>query len=74
MEARTMKRTEIGVLSLGLALMAPGIASAQTEQIYYYHADAVGSVRMITDANGQEVTRYDFWPFGQVSGSPPVQD
>jgi RHS repeat-associated protein len=34
----------------------------------------VGSVRMITDANGQEVTRYDFWPFGQVSGSPAVQD
>jgi RHS repeat-associated protein len=74
MEARTMGRTTIGVLCLGLAWLVPAVATAQTEQVYTYHTDAVGSVRMITDANGQEVTRYDFWPFGQVSGSPAVQD
>ena len=70
-----MRRTRIGALYLALAWMAPGIASAQTEQIYYYHMDAIGSVRMITNESGQEVTpRYDYWPFGQVSGSPAVQD
>jgi len=69
-----MVRRTIGVLCLSLAWMVPGVATAQTEQVYYYHTDAVGSVRMITDANGQEVTRYDFWPFGQVSGAPAVQD
>jgi len=69
-----MMRWTIGALCLGLAWMVPGVATAQTEQVYYYHTDAVGSVRVVTDAGGQEVTRYDFWPFGQVSGSPAVQD
>jgi len=69
-----MGRRTISVLCLGLAWMMPDVATAQTEQVYYYHTDAAGSVRMITDANGQEVTRYDFWPFGQVSGAPAVQD
>jgi RHS repeat-associated protein len=74
MEVTAMSRTRIGVLCVGLMALVPGVARAQTEQVYYYHTDAVGSVRMITDASGQEVTRYDFWPFGQVSGSPAVQD
>src|SRR5262249_16744062 len=74
MEATQMARRTIGVLYLGLVWMVPGVARAQTEQVYYYHTDAVGSVRMITNESGQEVTRYDFWPFGQVSGSPAVQD
>jgi len=69
-----MARRTIGVLCLGLVGLVPGVARAQTEQVYYYHMDAVGSVRMITNESGQEITRYDFWPFGQVSGSPAVQD
>jgi RHS repeat-associated protein len=31
----------------------------------YYHQDAIGSVRVVTDANGGEVRRHDFLPFGQ---------
>ena len=32
----------------------------------YYHTDAIGSVRMITDPNGNVVPpRYDYLPFGQ---------
>jgi len=73
-EAKQMARTTIGMLCLGWACLVPGVATAQTEQVYYYHTDAVGSVRMVTNTSGQEVTRYDFWPFGQVSGSPAVQD
>lgn len=33
-----------------------------------FHTDAVGSVRMVTDANGQELERHDYAPFGE-----PVQ-
>jgi len=71
---KTMVRTAVGVLCLGLACLAPRMAAAQTEQVYYYHLDAVGSVRMITDANGQEVERADYTPFGQPSMTGSVQD
>lgn len=54
------------VLTILMAmLLAPVAASAQTETVYYFHTDAVGSVRMITDANGQEVARHDYLPFGE---------
>ena len=31
----------------------------------YYHTDAIGSVRMTTDATGAVVARYDYAPFGE---------
>jgi RHS repeat-associated protein len=37
----------------------------------YYHADGLGSVRLITNASGAEVTRFDFLPFGQEPGASP---
>src|SRR6476659_3087337 len=41
-------------------------ASAQTtEVVTYYHTDAIGSIRMITDANGQVIERHDYMPFGE---------
>ena len=39
-------------------------AAFAQEQVIYYKTDAVGSVRMITDANGQVLQRYDYLPFG----------
>jgi RHS repeat-associated protein len=46
-------------------------ASAQTtEVVTYYHTDAIGSVRMITDANGQVVERHDYLPFGEEWSAP----
>jgi len=48
------------------ALSATATAYAQTtEVITYYHSDAIGSIRMITDANGQVVERHDYMPFGE---------
>jgi RHS repeat-associated protein len=45
---------------------ATATASAQTtEVVTYYHADAIGSIRMITDANGQVIERHDYLPFGE---------
>jgi hypothetical protein len=48
-------------LTLGIAGDPPGGA----DEIIYYHSDALGSVRMITDAAGEMVARYDDLPFGQ---------
>ncbi len=48
------------------ALSATATAHGQTtEVITYYHSDAIGSIRMITDANGQVVERHDYMPFGE---------
>lgn len=56
------------IASFALAAIAslPATARAQaTDVVTYYHADAIGSVRMITDASGQVVERYDYLPFGE---------
>jgi RHS repeat-associated protein len=46
-------------------------ASAQTSEVVtYYHADAIGSIRMVTDANGQIVERHDYMPFGEEWQAP----
>jgi RHS repeat-associated protein len=63
-----MMRTIIGTV-LAFLTVVPGIAHAQTEQVFYYHTDAIGSVRMITDSTGQVVARYDYRPFGDPCGS-----
>src|SRR5688572_27845111 len=46
------------------ASAAPVMAYAQTETVVYYHTDAIGSVRMVTNEAGQVVARYDYQPFG----------
>jgi len=59
-------------LSIATILLTAQAAAAQTDLVTYYHVDATGSVRMITDANGQVVTRYDYLPFGQDWPDPPT--
>ena len=67
-----MKRLIWGVL---IALLpAPSTASAQSEGVVYYHTDAVGSVRMITDGDGAVIHRYDFLPFGETWLAPSNPD
>jgi RHS repeat-associated protein len=63
----------IGRLLLALAAsVAPAMAYAQTETVTYYHTDAIGSVRMITDASGAVLARYDYQPFGlPLDQNPP---
>ncbi len=53
------------------AAPAPGTGSQ-----YYYHADGEGSIRLLTDANGQIANRYDYDFYGQrltVIESLPLQ-
>jgi RHS repeat-associated protein len=38
---------------------------APSEDMVYYHMDAIGSVRMVSDANGEKLRTHDFLPFGQ---------
>ena len=52
-------------------LLTPAAARAQSEDVVYYHTDAIGSVRMVTDASGAVVARYDYTPFGTVWPTVP---
>jgi RHS repeat-associated protein len=63
----------VGVaMLLGLCL-TPTVAHAQAQDtVRYYHTDAIGSVRAITNETGQVVARYDFLPFGEEF--PPSPD
>ena len=58
-----------------LALLLPAPAVAQTTQVVeYYHTDALGSVRAVTNQQGQVIRRHDFLPFGeelQPTAPPP---
>src|SRR5687768_6587277 len=67
-------RRFITVLLALIGLIAAAPAGAQTEQVSYYHTDAIGSVRLITDANGQVVANYDYLPFGEAWLPAGVQD
>jgi RHS repeat-associated protein len=55
-----------------LALLVPTLAAAQ--QVEYYHLDALGSVRAVTDGNGAVITRHDYEPFGEEWNEPPSSD
>jgi RHS repeat-associated protein len=58
-----------------LLLSAATTVAAQTATIEYYHLDAVGSVRAVTDQSGQVVRRHDYFPFGDGSdGTTPGTD
>ena len=51
-----------------LCLLFPASAQAQAGQevqVEYYHLDALGSVRVVTDDAGQVIARHDFLPFGE---------
>ena len=71
-----MSRALVRLATLFLALGTATVAGAQgSETVTYYHTDAVGSVRMITDASGQVIARYDTLPFGEeIPNQFTVQD
>jgi RHS repeat-associated protein len=78
---RAARHSASAGLPVLLALLWPVQALAQTNPavvVEYYHLDALGSVRVVTDQNGQilknaagvEVGRHDFLPFGEEWNSP----
>ena len=56
-------------LLAGIAAIWANAAPAQDVQ--YYQLDAVGSVRAVTDANGNVIERHDYLPFGEECTTGP---
>jgi len=57
-----------------LGLLWPASARAQaTQEVEYYHLDALGSVRVVTDDIGQVIARHDFLPFGDPPSPTPLE-
>ena len=55
-----------------LAMRAAPAAAQATDEVVYYHTDAIGSVRMITGPAQEVVARYDYLPFGEPWEAPPA--
>ena len=62
------------LLAVAFAVVPIAAQGQSPETVIYYHTDAIGSVRMTTDANGQVIGRYDFSPFGEPWAAPPTPD
>jgi RHS repeat-associated protein len=60
-------------LALLLNVLAPAIVAGQTT-VEYYHVDALGSVRAVTNEAGEVIIRHDFLPFGQEWGQEEGTD
>jgi RHS repeat-associated protein len=63
------------ILTLASVVLVPVGAVAQTGQaVEYYHTDVLGSVRVVTNAQGQVIRRHDVTPFGEevAPASPPA--
>ncbi len=74
---RRMLSTTLPTLLLHVLCLVPP-AAAQVEVVEYYHHDALGSVRAVTNAAGQVVSQHDYLPFGEewqapLTGTPLVQ-
>jgi RHS repeat-associated protein len=60
--------TRAALLALvGVSFLA---APAAAQVVEYYHLDAVGNVRAVTDGSGVVVERHDYLPFGEECMSP----
>ena len=66
----TLHSFTVRALAVSLSTLAvlQGAAGAQT--IEYYHLDALGSVRAVTDQSGAVIERHDYLPFGEEIGPP----
>ena len=58
---RDSRLTGLTALLLGLLAASP----ARARVVEYYHTDAIGNVRAITDASGNVIERHDYQPYGE---------
>jgi RHS repeat-associated protein len=65
----TVTETTIFVYSGGKLIAEYSTQQAATPTISYLTSDHLGSPRVITDANGQVISRRDFMPFGEELNS-----
>jgi RHS repeat-associated protein len=57
-------------LSALIVLGGATTARAQSESVEYFHTDAIGSVRLVTDELGVVIEQRDFLPFGEELAPP----
>jgi RHS repeat-associated protein len=69
-----MTRIRIAVVSLLALLLASSSFAQSGEEVVYFHSDAIGSVRLVTNANGQVVGQYDYLPFGEPWLAPALPE
>ena len=64
---RLLVRSVAGLMLVLVLCLCPTMARAQApaETIEYYGTDAIGSIRIVWDANGTVVGRQDYAPFGR---------
>lgn len=55
-----------------LSMTVPGTSGAPGVGEYFYHADALGSVRSLTDTTGAEQWRYSYEPYGAARDAVKV--
>jgi hypothetical protein len=58
-----IRRFLLGALLLG---SLPALSQGQTTVVEYYHLDALGTVRAVTDQAGAVVERHDYLPHGEA--------
>jgi RHS repeat-associated protein len=58
----------LGALLLSIV---PCLARGQSEVVEYYHLDAAGNVRAVTNQAGQVIERHDYLPFGEECTTGP---
>lgn len=63
-------RAGVRVLAAGVAFLVSAPLGA-ADRVRYYHLDAVGNVRVVTDEGGQVVERHDYLPFGEECTTGP---
>jgi len=67
-------RSVVVVLALGMLAVPPVSAQTPATTIEYYHVDAVGSVRAVTDASGAVIRHHEYRPFGEGENPPAGAD
>lgn len=70
---RRSERLLSGFLGMGalLSVLLCPVSSDAADVVEYYALDAIGNVRLITDANGAIIERHDYYPFGEECTTGP---
>ena len=55
----------------GLGIDEP-LAMEKNSQMYYYHADGLGSIVLLTSASGSVAQRYDYDAYGNITSPAPT--
>jgi RHS repeat-associated protein len=68
MTTRSPGRVRACFLS-AVVLLAAAVTPAVGQTVEYYHLDALGSVRAVTDQSGTVIRQHNYFPFGEGDGT-----